>query len=147
MTSVADGLARLRRLTSAARRGDTAAQVALAEALFCTSLQPSSQPSTEDVRRAVRQVLLRHGGDTGTCLGTVARRYGDDQERAGERMRWCRNVVAVAYAGSDPAEADDGDNDDDDDDDNDGSDGVDRVSAERRSAYLRELFWRRAHRP
>ncbi|MDQ7910812.1 hypothetical protein RB614_40605 [Phytohabitans sp. ZYX-F-186] len=116
MTS-SPGAARLRSLTTAAERGDAAALAALAEALFCAALQPSDQPTAEQVRAAIGEVVHRCDGDQRTCACDLAERYGADPERARDRMSWCRNVVTVTYC----VTGDPGD-----------------------SAYLRALFWRRA---
>jgi hypothetical protein len=53
----------LRRLVSAAERGDAAAQTELAEALFCSALQPSVVPDPGQVREAVGDVMRRCDGD------------------------------------------------------------------------------------
>ena len=119
-------------MTAADEGAEGVAQSVLAEALFCSTLQPSGRPSTEEVLRAAREVLLRYGADTGACGRVVAQRLLEDPVLAGERMRWCRNAVALAYP--EPSGMDDA------------GDGAERVAAQR-PAYLRELFWRRAYRP
>lgn len=109
-----------------------AARSVLAEALFCSALRPSDRPSTEEVRRAVRETLLRYGADTGACGRIVAQRLRDEPAPAADRMRWCRNAVALAYP--EPSGTDDA------------GDGTEPMAAQS-PAYLRELFWRRAYRP
>lgn len=96
----------LRRLTTAAGRGDIAAQVLLASALFHTDLRPEDGPSEELIRTAVAEALSRGVPPT-------------PDEPLGARMAWCRNVVALTYAGAPQSRPDD-------------------------DGHLRELFWRRA---
>jgi hypothetical protein len=71
----------------------------LAEALFCSSLQPSWAVSPTDVRAAVLASLHRHHDSIEECASELAERYGDDPDSACLRMRWCRDQVAGAYAG------------------------------------------------
>jgi hypothetical protein len=130
MLSASSVTARLRYLTAAAARGDAAALAELAEALFCSAVEPGDKPSARDVRAAVREVMLSQARAADGFAGDVADQYGDDQQSAHARMRWCRNVVAVTYSAAvtDPG------------DDTVPRDGDD---ADQQSAYIRELFWRR----
>jgi hypothetical protein len=58
-----------------------------AEAVFTSALQPSDHPTAEQVAAAVRDSLLRHGGQDG-CASACAVEYGDRPETARDRMRW-----------------------------------------------------------
>ena len=68
-----------------------------AEALFASPLQPSEEPTTEQVSAAVTAALLLHGSEG--CAGLVAQEYGDRPDTAPGRMRWCvaaiRNTSAL----------------------------------------------------
>lgn len=70
--------------------------VARVEAVFCSCLQPSDQPTVADVRFAISNVVRAHGAHW--CAAEVAREFGDHPETAAARMRWAREVVAQAYA-------------------------------------------------
>ena len=69
----------------------------LAEALFCSSLQPGSQPDPDQVRAAVHASLLARRNDTRLCACELAQAYGDYPEIAIPRMRWCLDAVAGAF--------------------------------------------------
>jgi hypothetical protein len=69
----------------------------LAEALFCSCLQPSDRPGPERVRSAVQDELHRYHGALGACAPDVAFHYGERPELAAARMRWCRALIAAAY--------------------------------------------------
>ncbi|MEU4244521.1 hypothetical protein [Actinoplanes sp. NPDC026619] len=111
MTTTPDAADDLRRLASAAQAGDAAAQLQLAEALFRSALQPTGYPSPLEIHAAIQAEIA----------------FGDTPSRApadatDERMRWCRNVVALTFCGdSGPAAA-----------------------ADTELSYLHDLFWRRA---
>ena len=68
----------------------------LAEALFCTALQPSQHPSRATIAMAVARALTRLGGSHG-CACEVAECYGADQLLACARMRWCLRTVTATY--------------------------------------------------
>ena len=102
----------LRHLVAAAHAGDAAALARLADALFRSPLLPAEHPTAAAVRLAIAESL----GTPVADLATVEDRTEPGRE---ERMRWCRNVVALTYC--EPPE--DGASDHD---------------------YLRDLFWRRA---
>ena len=59
----------------------------VAEALFVSNLQPSDQPTIEQVAVAALGSLLQHGGVSG-CAGICAAEFGDHPETAPARMRW-----------------------------------------------------------
>jgi hypothetical protein len=67
----------------------------LAEALFCSDLQPSERPTPEIIAARVAQALFDHG-DVAGCACEVANRYGEDQVTAAARMRWCLRLVTTA---------------------------------------------------
>jgi hypothetical protein len=67
-----------------------------AEALFCSPLQPSENPSPEVVRAAVENASERFGPVR--CAELLAAEYGDHPGLAAERMGWCLAAVAGAYA-------------------------------------------------
>ena len=71
----------------------------LAEALFCSSLQPSQAASPQTIAACVAESLTRYGGATG-CACEVAARYGDDQALAAARMRWCLRTITATYGSS-----------------------------------------------
>jgi len=87
----------LHALATAAKRGEAPALTALAEILFCSSLQPSHGATAEQINAALYQTLLTHHDDVTECVCHLAQRYGDDPESACTRMRWCRTAVAAAY--------------------------------------------------
>ncbi|HET8763022.1 MAG TPA: hypothetical protein VFM12_06365 [Gemmatimonadales bacterium] len=62
-----------------------------AEALFCSSLQPSEKPTATQVDDAVTAMLLLHGSDG--CAALMAQECGDHPEAAADRMRWCGSLV------------------------------------------------------
>src|SRR5690349_14400457 len=64
-------------------------------ALFTSTLQPSNDPGTEQVRQAIAQTVrqLRSGG----CAARVAQEFGDHPELAVARMRWSRQKVAEVF--------------------------------------------------
>lgn len=66
----------------------------LAEVLFCSNLQPSQRPTAADVLRTLARGLHREGDPVRDCVAELATAYGDDPERACERMRWARSLVA-----------------------------------------------------
>ncbi len=64
-----------------------------AQALFASWLQPSQQPSADEVAAAVEAALHRHGGLAG-CAAQVATEYGEHPEAAAARMRWALALSA-----------------------------------------------------
>ena len=66
-----------------------------AEALFASDLQPSHEPSRDDVREAVSRSLRNLG--TRGCVGRVAAEYGDQPCTAAARMTWALAAVRLAY--------------------------------------------------
>jgi hypothetical protein len=69
---------------------------ARAEALFVADLQRSDHPTPEEVKRAIRLALIRHGGSR-NCAALVAAEFGDHPETAVVRMRWVLQVLRTAY--------------------------------------------------
>ncbi|MGQ0632823.1 MAG: hypothetical protein ACT4P1_17545 [Sporichthyaceae bacterium] len=69
----------------------------LAEALFCSPLQPSEALDPVKVRDAVAASLRCHHNNVSECAEELAERYGKDPEGACLRMRWARATVAVAF--------------------------------------------------
>lgn len=65
------------------------------EALFASTLQPSGEPSANEVRVAVDATLSRlfEAG----CAAVVAEEYGHHPDCALERMRWARAAVSEAF--------------------------------------------------
>jgi len=66
-----------------------------AEALFVSDLQPSQQPSNDEVRAAVTAVILRYGSEG--CAACVAAEYGDHPDTAARRMAWARELLPQAF--------------------------------------------------
>jgi hypothetical protein len=66
-----------------------------AEALFASDLQPSHEPSLDDVREAVSRSLRNLG--TRGCVERVAAEYGDQPCTAAARMTWALAAVRLAY--------------------------------------------------
>lgn len=63
-----------------------------AEAVFVSDLQPSDQPTPDQVAAAVYASLAACGGATG-CAAGVAAEYGEHPETAVPRMRWALSLV------------------------------------------------------
>jgi hypothetical protein len=68
-----------------------------AEALFASLLQPSDQPTREEVEAAVAESLAGHGGPGG-CAAVLAGTYGEYPETAAARMRWALAIIAATGA-------------------------------------------------
>jgi hypothetical protein len=66
-----------------------------AEALFASTLQPSDQPATDEVRDVVNGTL-RQLGSRG-CAALVAAEFGDHPDTAVRRMTWALATVRGAY--------------------------------------------------
>ena len=71
-----------------------------ADALFASALQPSTEPSVIQIRRAIAEAVGRYG-DRG-CSARVAQAYGDHPDTAATRMRWARTTVTGTFSGSRP---------------------------------------------
>lgn len=65
-----------------------------AEALFVSALQPSDQPTTEQVQAAI-STALRHCGGPDGCALALAAEFGEHPETAVARMRWAIQVSAA----------------------------------------------------
>ncbi|GGK41000.1 hypothetical protein GCM10010124_37300 [Pilimelia terevasa] len=68
----------------------TAADLA-AEALFVSDLQPSQQPTRDEVAAAVSATVARLGSSG--CAGSFAHEFGDHPETALRRMAWVREIL------------------------------------------------------
>jgi hypothetical protein len=66
-----------------------------AEALFASTLQPSAQPSPEEVFRNVATTLRRLGPRG--CAALMAAEFGDHPEAAVARMNWAQTTIDTAY--------------------------------------------------
>lgn len=67
-----------------------------AEMLFVSDLQPSGEPTVEQIEQAVTAAALRHGADG--AAGFLAQESGDHPEQAARRMCWCRAAVREAFS-------------------------------------------------
>jgi hypothetical protein len=66
------------------------------EALFASALQPSDQPTAEQVRAAITRTVRQLG--TRGCAAMMAQEFGDAPDVAVRRMRWARRAVAEVFA-------------------------------------------------
>ena len=66
------------------------------EALFCSSLQRSDQPSLDQIRDAVTAQMVDPG--VAGCAAQVAYECGEHPDVAVPRIRWCRTAVRHAYS-------------------------------------------------
>ena len=66
-----------------------------AEALFVSTLQPSSSPSPDQIRRAVATTLQRLG--VHGCAARVAGEFGDHPDIAVVRMGWALATINTVY--------------------------------------------------
>jgi hypothetical protein len=64
------------------------------EALFASGLQPSDAPTAGMVAEAITGTVRRFG--TGGCAGRMAQEFGDHPDAAAKRMRWARQLAALA---------------------------------------------------
>lgn len=69
-----------------------------AQALFCSPLRRAGQIGAWTVCKAVAEELVRHVDVPGGVAGSVAHRAGDYPELFTERMAWCLEQAAQAYA-------------------------------------------------
>ncbi len=67
-----------------------------AEALFCSSLQPSDRPADALVRDTVYATVFELGEDG--CAAKVAAESGDHPESSAARMRWAIAASREAFA-------------------------------------------------
>jgi hypothetical protein len=63
-----------------------------AQALFLSHLQPSQQPTPDQVALAIETSLSRWG--VAGCAAASAAEYGDHPDTAASRMRWALAVSA-----------------------------------------------------
>ncbi|MCW6005932.1 hypothetical protein K1W54_15300 [Micromonospora sp. CPCC 205371] len=76
----------------------TVTEIAMAEALFVSDLQPSDEPTPAQVALAVRAALVRRGGAHGGAAD-VAAECGERGEPPAARMRWAPGLaIPVAVA-------------------------------------------------
>ena len=68
-------------------------EVAVAEALFCSWLQPADAMDLSTAKRALRASLSWFAGPA-QIAEVFAEHYGEEPERAAARMRWCLDVAA-----------------------------------------------------
>jgi hypothetical protein len=66
-----------------------------AEALFVSALQPSDEPTTEQIRTAITQTIGQLGSRG--CAARMAQEFGDAPDAAVTRMRWARKVVTGIF--------------------------------------------------
>jgi hypothetical protein len=66
-----------------------------AEALFVSALQPSDEPTPEQVRTAITQTIGQLGSRG--CAARMAQDFGDSPYTAVTRMRWARQVVTDIF--------------------------------------------------
>lgn len=66
-----------------------------AEALFCSTVQPSEKPNGVQVGESIAAMIRVHGSRG--CACQVAREFGDHPDTAVDRMAWARDVVATVY--------------------------------------------------
>jgi hypothetical protein len=64
-----------------------------AAALFCSSLQPSQNPTMSQVETAIKVTLLQNGGAQ-ACAASMADQFGSHPDLAASRMRWVLIVLA-----------------------------------------------------
>jgi hypothetical protein len=64
------------------------------EALFASGLQPSDAPTADMVAEAITGTVRRFG--VGGCAGRMAQEFGDHPDAAAKRMRWVRQLAALA---------------------------------------------------
>ncbi len=69
----------------------------LAEALFCSSLQPSESVDPDTVVAAIDRSLRSHHGQIRECAEELAASYGKDPEITCLRMRWARSLVMGTF--------------------------------------------------
>lgn len=69
-----------------------------AQALFCSPLRRSGRIGAETVCRVAAEELARQMSVPGGVAGSVAQRAGDYPELFVERMAWCLEQAAHAYA-------------------------------------------------
>lgn len=69
--------------------------VARVEAVFASSLQPSDEPTGEQIRYTIATIARTRG--CRCCAEIVATEFGEHPEAAVERMRWARDVVNGLY--------------------------------------------------
>ena len=65
------------------------------EALFASPLQQSDQPTTGEVREAVRSAV-RDFGCRG-CAARVAQEFGDHPDTAIARMQWAHRMIQSTF--------------------------------------------------
>ncbi|GAA2118267.1 hypothetical protein [Actinomadura alba] len=70
----------------------------LADVLFACRLQPSADPTPDEVRVAIDELLGACAGAQGRCVAYVAQEAGDHPETYTDRMHWALCTVTRAYA-------------------------------------------------
>jgi hypothetical protein len=74
----------------------------LVEALFVSYVQPSDDPTSSLVHRAITEAIVRFGTDG--CVARVAAEFGDHPDTAVCRMAWARQIVRASYPSPDHQE-------------------------------------------
>jgi len=64
------------------------------EALLACELQPSNAPTADMIAEAITRTMRRFG--EGSCADRMAQEFGDHPDAAAERMRWVRQLAALA---------------------------------------------------
>ncbi|MBC6456528.1 hypothetical protein HKK72_01145 [Actinomadura sp. HBU206391] len=70
----------------------------LADVLFACDLQPSADPTPDQVRQAIHDRLGACSGSHEFCAAYVAQEAGDHPETYTDRMHWALDAVTRAYA-------------------------------------------------
>ena len=65
-------------------------------ALFASGLQPSDTPTAEMAATAINRAIRRLG--VRGCAARMAQEFGDHPDAAATRMRWARQLAALAQA-------------------------------------------------
>jgi hypothetical protein len=65
-----------------------------AEALFVSSLQPSDQPTLDEIVAAIGHSLKTRG--VSGCAEVLAAEYGEHPEEAAHRMRWALSLMGAS---------------------------------------------------
>ncbi len=66
----------------------------LAEIIFTSTLSTDTEPSPEEVEKAVTDSYHRHHDSITECAGDMAAQYYEDQERGSDRMKWALALAA-----------------------------------------------------
>lgn len=78
-------------------------EVAVAELLFCSPIDPANTASQIAARELVLAQLDAVHCDLGACVAKLSQAYGDHPEATARRMGWCRTLAEQLLAESVPA--------------------------------------------